>query len=955
MAGNAPRRASEIIRLDNARAAKILLGVPFIEKLAGQDEGLLSRLAAVCVFKKEVAGTVIFRQGDPGKYCYIVTQGEVAVLLWKGRSGDSKSLPTPRLRFDPEHFHFLEEFQHKLEEEAGDFSNKSGSQAYRFRSSEGFSTFTDHSSVGEHILTLGAGSLFGELALMNNAPRATTIRCLQDCEFLIIPKEDYHAVQHDILQASEAQVIDDFCTVLGQLCGSVVRAWRTVLDPGALGELLFSEFVEALTRLNWNGNTSALWGALVRRAHANNRDVVVGLAEIAPEEDRIIERFKFWMESKFGGAIEMFNDLTGNRPNASLSYADFMRVASPYGSPRDLELVWQFLDAYDSGAISLKDMAFMEINGLKRKAALDPSFVLALEAAKSAALSLRKRARMQKRAQDEALMEFIRRIRAASGGSFIRGYRKILDRNGNLAISKVEMLKGCRQVAYGGDVMALWKAMDQDGDGAVHLPELDVRYALVLASFKKWSTDSHGNCVKAMQHLAAIARRRTAKWNVDDFVAALNLSRWPGVAGMSLKLATSMLHEAADLTGTRTITAQDLAFLDHWEPIPWLCAEPDYEGKDHLIATLRARYVNLIVAWRRLFDRNNKNHVTYKEFSQACVHIQIKNAPGIWRALDVEHSGFISLKHIDNESAQVLVNFKEWAEETFGTMQFAFKVLAAPNSNAVSLPVFKRVLSEFGFQGDARVLFQSLKPDAGNRHNSRDARLRYDDMKHLSSWETDTAALDDDELYASEDEQAAAAGRSASDDAPLSLSLPRGERPLAEESSIVSAGTLPTCTASRGIGSSRGYSSMSDFFHYCKGAKEHEIFTLVRDDHMEKHDKYKTFRLSDVLRQELKDSCRSKGPISPYRVPVVCTGTGGIESARSIGSRQQKLASSMSLPCLSNARGVSTPDRRTANDPKKHELPMLSGEHASADAVASSTGFTPSAPSELPALVARVG
>merc|ERR1719217_926529 len=129
----------------------------------------------------------------------------------------------------------------------------------------------------------------------------------------MIKKEDYQKLHNDLLQASEMQVIDDFCIVLAERCGSVVKAWRTVLDPHAVGELLFSEFVEALTSLQWQGNTSALWGALVRRAHGNNRDVVVGLGEISPEDDRIMERFKFWVEDKFGGAIEMFNALTGNR------------------------------------------------------------------------------------------------------------------------------------------------------------------------------------------------------------------------------------------------------------------------------------------------------------------------------------------------------------------------------------------------------------------------------------------------------------------------------------------------------------------------------------------------------------------------------------------------------------------------------------------------------------------
>jgi len=911
MADPAPPDPADPARSDPARAAQVLttLGstIPFIQKLEAQDEGLISRLADVALFNQAKSGTVIFRQGDPGHFCFIVLSGEVEVFIWKSR--ESEGTMTPRLQNVASSFPSREEANAAAQEEQM-IKNKSEGRSsvgesqvhIRFRTMEGYSTFSPYSCLGDCIAQLGPGCLFGELALMNNAPRAMSIRVTQDCELLSIQKEDYHKLHHDLLQVSETQVIDDFCGVLTERCGSVIKAWRTVLDPHAVGELLFSEFVEALTCLQWQGNTSALWGALVRRAHGNNRDVVVGLREIAPNNDWAVEQFKFWMEKEFDGAIEMFNLLTHSRPNASLKHAEFMAACQNYASEPNssdhLKLIWEFLDPDDAGMISLKDVAFLEINGLKRKAAMEPSFVMALEVAKSSAQSLRKRARLQKRAMHIALTEFLRKLRAASGGSFIRGFRTVLDRNGNLCISKVEMLKGCRQVAFSGDVMALWKAMDQDGDGSVQLPELDVRMSLVLASFKKWCSEKHGGCVKAMQHLAAMTRRRTAKWSVDDFVAAVQLSSWQGVPGISLKQVAGMLHEAADLTGTRHMVAQDVAFLDGWEPTPWLCAEPDVQGKEQLIATLRARYVNLIVAWRRLFDRNNKNHVTFKDFQHACMYLQLKNAPGIWRALDHDHSGFISLKNIDHESAQVLLNFKEWAEDTFGSIQFAFRVLDTTHSKGVSLPVFKRVLSEFGFQGDARILFQSLKPDAGGRQCSRDARLRLEDMKHLSSWESQKEASFDEENF-----EVSLAGQFGEGEPVAAIQQESVVSPggtthskKAEEPSISS----PSITQ---YGKSRAYNSMSDFFIYCRVPKEHELFEEVRDMHQTKHRQgmFPAFCLDTVLQKD-RSSGRDqfKLPPSPFAAPVVSTGFINTQIGRKRGGRQQ-MQSSVSLPTLSSS------------------------------------------------------
>jgi CRP-like cAMP-binding protein len=41
---------------------------------------------------------------------------------------------------------------------------------------------------------LPAGSGFGELALMNNKPRAATIVCNEDCEFAVLEKEPFIAI-----------------------------------------------------------------------------------------------------------------------------------------------------------------------------------------------------------------------------------------------------------------------------------------------------------------------------------------------------------------------------------------------------------------------------------------------------------------------------------------------------------------------------------------------------------------------------------------------------------------------------------------------------------------------------------------------------------------------------------------------------------------------------------------
>lgn len=50
----------------------------------------------------------------------------------------------------------------------------------------------------ENVLTeikvLNAGSSFGELALMENKPRAATIRCKEDCIFSVLDKRNFEII-----------------------------------------------------------------------------------------------------------------------------------------------------------------------------------------------------------------------------------------------------------------------------------------------------------------------------------------------------------------------------------------------------------------------------------------------------------------------------------------------------------------------------------------------------------------------------------------------------------------------------------------------------------------------------------------------------------------------------------------------------------------------------------------
>jgi len=546
-------------------------------------------------------------------------------------------------------------------------------------------------------------------------------------------------------EAKEAETVADFCQFLAKHYGSVLKAWRFILDPSGDGELLYPEFIEAVASMPpWYGDVTILWTGLMRRARAYADDSVVRLRELSVEDAECLDNFKQWADMAFGGALEVFKAATDGRPNTVMTFFEFAEACRSNGFDGDCQRIFYGClspDGSDKG-VSIRDIAYLESKAITRKEAMDPGFVLQQNSAKAAAKRMRQRKQRLQQAQADALDEFLRKVRKAHNGSLIRGWRRVLDANGNLAISKTELLKGCQKIAYNGDVVALWKAMDIDDDGIVQLEEVDVQLALVLASFKKWASEENGSCVATMVQLGNITKRQTFKWDQEGFFTALKQAGFPGgPAGVPItqKQAAMMLYEAFDFWNRGYFTVQDTSFLDRWGPTPWLMADPSEENKQGFLTALRSRYPNLIVAWRKVLDKNNSNKVSYKEFLEACRTLKVMNPASIWRALDDDSSGFISLNEIDQEAANSLMGFKHWAEAQFGTIAHMFHVFDKSKVGKVSFAVFKRALRNFDFKGDANLLFHSLKPSGGKNSKKSGHRneLTLRDLLHLSSWEGD--------------------------------------------------------------------------------------------------------------------------------------------------------------------------------------------------------------------------
>ena len=138
----------------------------------GLDAVVLESLPRYSEFLTLDTHTVLFRQGDAAKGCYVIVSGKVGFFV----GGNLKS---PRLPVTP----------------AKEIPLTSESQRRKL-TFEGFSTCSQMSDLGTCVKKSGAGEVFGELALMDDSqPRRAAARCLDECELLFVSAAGFEEVK----------------------------------------------------------------------------------------------------------------------------------------------------------------------------------------------------------------------------------------------------------------------------------------------------------------------------------------------------------------------------------------------------------------------------------------------------------------------------------------------------------------------------------------------------------------------------------------------------------------------------------------------------------------------------------------------------------------------------------------------------------------------------------------
>lgn len=309
--------------------------------------------------------------------------------------------------------------------------------------------------------------------------------------------------------------------------------------------------------------------------------------------------------------------------------------------------------------------------------------------------------------------------------TFLRAWRIAIDLDGSMTVQKNELFQAVKDMGWTGDPRLLWKGLDKDNSGAISLQELDMRTAEKLADFKEFVCEKFGGACLSFQAFDVLRRGRL---KANEFMDACKQHGYE-------KDIRSIFH-GINCEGNKHITEKDMAFLDAWKYPSYLTSPANEQAAQQFKDTLLRTHKSYVKAWRVCLDKDNSNQISWEEFEAAAKRMNFSgDLPGAWRYLDDNVSGFISLREIDQNTNDVLSEFKRWAEIEFGSVKAAFKEIDPKDaSEGITCRQFREACATYGFQGDVKLLFDALDAD-------RQGFVTRKKVAFLDTWPTDTSLL----------------------------------------------------------------------------------------------------------------------------------------------------------------------------------------------------------------------
>jgi len=518
-------------------------------------------------------------------------------------------------------------------------------------------------------------------------------------------------------------------------------AWKVGLKQGLTASIKLKTAARILDELCVTSTImkERFGNMMIPKEYDKEKNRLISLRDLDDYTMSQIVMIREFITENFPSISEFFAALdTEIGTQGELTEKEFTIGMQKLGFTGDVPFLFKGLDSNRKGCISAEEFMFLEQDLIRRSLALariqgqesEHRRMLRLKSRRKKAMAIKRR-----QARKNFLVHCIKKF-----GNLIRAWRQKLDLDGDMEVTKKEFFKFCTETGFNGDARLAWSEIDTDGNGSTYLEELDMYSALMLAQFKDfvdrrvghWRelfTDSLPTRIQNSTDYAGVTdlyRKITYGEFVDKLMKWGFQFREP-LTAHCLKL----LFNSLDVRGCGILRYQDITFLQKWDPPRWMLVSPDADVTQKFRMHLMRVYGTFIGAWRRCFDRDGSNRVSWQEFFNGALesrYPEMEKVPTIWRTLDDDLSGWISLRELDAIEADILETFIAWAQSKFGDVTSAFMALDVDSSGRLSYTEFRAAVRLYGFQGNTRHLFNALD-------HSGERRLTIDKFEFLDYWD----------------------------------------------------------------------------------------------------------------------------------------------------------------------------------------------------------------------------
>eukprot|EP00929_Paragymnodinium_shiwhaense_P116402 TRINITY_DN8590_c0_g1_i1.p1 TRINITY_DN8590_c0_g1~~TRINITY_DN8590_c0_g1_i1.p1 ORF type:complete len:1661 (-),score=510.83 TRINITY_DN8590_c0_g1_i1:48-5030(-) len=516
-----------------------------------------------------------------------------------------------------------------------------------------------------------------------------------------------HAKERDARRMG-ATTLQGFKKVLIQRFGSIVAAWREILDKDGNGRLSFGELAEGARLANFAGDVRALMREL-----DTTKTGLVTLEELDPESWQVLVSFRSFLVDKFGGLEYAWEECFDKDGQVRLDLPMFLLRCDECGyevdNQKTRKMLFKYLIKEKSKRVIFKSDFQAMLIGLptaERTAVwrgreyaatpMDPASPHCCSPNASSRerrlLGLKEREFLQRSVAEEkarrmgsVTFEDLKRDLLERYGTIVCAWRKGLDTDGNGRLSFGELCDALRLHSFIGDMRGLWKSLDVDNSGLISLDEFDPESAKLIGDFRSHLCSKYPGGLYQAWHQGFDPGRQVRLEEKDWCKACRERCGWDAGGPKQLsRLFKTFIPEK----GKKFIVEKDfkevlyIGLINNNEKLLcWrgseLAAEETEEGKQHVKTTLAQRE-------RALIGHAQRNeHKTRKEADNAKV----------MGATNVEE-------------------FKQALTLRFGNIVAAWKkVLDTDGNGRLSFGEFMTALRSLGFAGNAKELWNAFDPE----------------------------------------------------------------------------------------------------------------------------------------------------------------------------------------------------------------------------------------------------